>query len=99
MAEEHLLCFSCGAALDLPSGTVGRSAACSKCGADVHVCKNCLHYDEHSYNECREPQADRVVDKTRSNFCDFFSIIGRGPGAAIKSKESVLKDLNALFKK
>ena len=24
-------------------------------------------------NDCREPQAQRVLDKTRSNFCDFFS--------------------------
>jgi hypothetical protein len=32
------------------------------------------------HNECREPQAERQVDKERGNFCDWFSLGGRRPG-------------------
>lgn len=52
---------------------VGRRESCLHCGQDLHICLNCLHYDRSSYNECRENSADRVVDKDRSNFCDYFS--------------------------
>lgn len=39
-------------------------------------------------NECAEPQSDRVVDKTASNFCDYFEprtkvdLAGRKAGGA-----------------
>ena len=34
---------------------------------------NCLFYEVDSYNDCREPQAERVADKEKSNFCDYFT--------------------------
>jgi hypothetical protein len=33
------------------------------------------------YNACRETQAERVLDKERSNFCDFFRFRGEGAEA------------------
>jgi hypothetical protein len=77
---------------------VGRQAQCPSCGADLHCCLNCSFYDEGSYNECHEPQAERVLEKSRSNFCDFFSFqqTTKTSGAA----HSGAKDkLEALFKK
>ena len=64
-------CFSCGAQLDV-SGKPGRADTCSVCDADVHCCSNCEFYDHGSYNDCRETQAERVLEKDRSNFCDYF---------------------------
>lgn len=91
-------CFSCGAVVPI-LGTVGRRDECHKCGADLHVCKNCQHYDPAAYNECREPQADRVQEKERANFCDFFQP-GQGAGAdANKAKDDLLSAAEALFKK
>jgi hypothetical protein len=90
-------CFSCGEGVLNPK--VGRRDACTACGADLHVCKNCMHYDERAYNECREPQADRVLEKTRSNFCDYFSF--RSGGDRPKggsSKEDRIKKLDDIFK-
>ncbi|MBF0147729.1 MAG: hypothetical protein HQL84_13405 [Magnetococcales bacterium] len=63
-------CWKCQTNLGTCSFTRGES--CSKCGYSVRVCKNCLHYDPRAYNACREPQSERVVDKEKTNFCDFF---------------------------
>lgn len=52
----------------------GRRDECDKCRADVHVCRNCKHYDPKVYNECREPQADRVQERIDPNFVIFFEI-------------------------
>jgi hypothetical protein len=51
---------------------VGRRDTCLSCGADLHCCHNCEFYDPSFYNQCRESQAERQVDKDRSNFCDYF---------------------------
>ena len=45
---------------------------CSRCGVDLHVCFNCLFYDEGKSNKCRETQADYVRDRERANYCDYF---------------------------
>ena len=67
-------CFKCSASVDIASASnVARRDECSKCSADLHACMNCKFYDQSAYNECREPQAERVVDKDRANFCDYFT--------------------------
>jgi predicted RNA-binding Zn-ribbon protein involved in translation (DUF1610 family) len=45
---------------------------CPHCGIDLHVCLNCLFYDEGKANRCRESQADYVKDRDRANYCDYF---------------------------
>jgi hypothetical protein len=67
--------------------------------ADVRVCKNCAHYDINSYNECHEPQAERVVDKEKGTFCDYFRLSGGSEIEGSPSKEDTLADLDNLFKK
>lgn len=93
-----VFCHHCSQTVDVGE-TVGRRDSCPKCGWDLHICYDCLHYDPKAYNECREPQADRVLDKDKSNFCDFFSPradkIGGGPSQADEAKAK----LEALFKK
>ena len=94
-------CFKCGKELALPEGPVGRTSECSSCGSDARVCLNCKHYDKSSYNECREPQGDRVLDKDRRNTCDYFSLRqGGAPGAPVKDPAAdARKKLDDLFKK
>jgi hypothetical protein len=77
---------------------VGRQAQCPSCGVDLHCCLNCSFYDIGTYNDCREPQAERVLDKIRSNFCDFFKFKQTGnssSAAGLKTKDK----LEELFKK
>ena len=97
--DDRSLCFSCGKPLILPDGPVSRGATCDSCGSDVRVCLNCIHYDPQSYNECREPMSDRVVDKSRSNYCDYFSLHTGDVSAKGSKKSDVLKQLDDLFKK
>ncbi len=96
MAEVQVVCFSCGTKNPVMD-RVGRRDECDKCGADLHVCKNCRFYDENAYNECREPSADVVREKEESNFCDYFE---PGDGTFEKDKrDDLLAQAEALFKK
>ncbi|HOI75414.1 MAG TPA: hypothetical protein PLO63_14815 [Syntrophales bacterium] len=79
---------------------IGRRETCPLCGRDLHVCLCCLFYAPGSYNDCREPQAERVVVKDRSNFCDFYSFLPPGEGTPPTSPKPSPKDaLESLFKK
>ncbi len=93
-----VVCYACGAEWPVLGGTVGRRDECAKCRADLHVCRNCVHYDPVAYNECREPQADVVREKDRSNFCDYFEP-GSGGRAVADKKKDLLAAAEALFKK
>lgn len=94
------MCFSCGA--QLSSGLKpGRSETCPACDADVHCCRNCEFYDPGSYNECRETQAERVLEKERSNFCDYFSFAQDSAGGIAVGPQQGRggNPLDELFKK
>ena len=97
-----LRCFNCSAeiCIDVDSGLVGRSETCPKCLSDLRVCRNCIYYDSSSYNECREPVAERVKDKERANFCDYFrpGIDGKSSSQGGKGKGEILDELDDLFK-
>lgn len=97
VAKKILICFSCKSKQDITLG-VRRRDECSNCGADLHVCLNCRFYDKSAYNECREPSAEVVRDKDRSNFCDFFEP-GRDGNDADEKKQDLLSAAEALFKK
>lgn len=77
---------------------VGRQSQCPSCGADLHCCLNCFFYEPGAYNDCREPQAERVLDKDRSNFCDFFSFKGGAKSSGPAASDAKDK-LENLFKK
>ena len=93
------LCFSCKRELDVGEKT-GRTETCPFCNADLHCCLNCRFYDPAAYNQCREPQAERVVEKDRSNFCDYFFFRDASATEAKKGPVQEKKNpLNNLFKK
>ncbi|MBN8549174.1 MAG: hypothetical protein J0M12_07675 [Deltaproteobacteria bacterium] len=93
-------CYKCGAEQALSDRrSVGRTESCLKCASDLHCCRNCSFYDEKAYNSCREPQADRVLEKNRSNFCDFFEFAADRSMGTDNAKNKALDALNDLFKK
>ena len=69
-------CYRCGRDIGAIE-RVGRRDACLGCGVDLHCCRNCRFYDAACHNQCREPQAERQVDKECGNFCDYFSFAER----------------------
>ena len=91
-----MICVFCGEEIDIED-KVSRNDTCSNCNRDLHCCKQCKFYDPHAYNECHEVSAERVFDKERANFCEFFVPRGALQGNVNRAKEA--KDaLEALFK-
>lgn len=98
-------CQNCGCEYQVASGgIVARLATCDSCGRDLHACVHCAHYDPKAYNECHEPNAERVDDRKASNFCDYFKAVPTKPSApgqssAEKREQAARDKLNSLFKK
>jgi len=91
-------CHRCGT--PLPGGRSSRRDACGSCGADVRVCRNCSFHAAGAANECREPSAERVVDKERANFCEYFALGAAPGGLPPPGARSEGRDaLEALFRK
>lgn len=63
------------------------------------MCRNCAFYTLGAYNDCREPNAERVVDKERANFCEFFQLRGGGAEGAGAAGGTARAALDALFRK
>lgn len=75
----------------------GRRDTCEKCRAELRVCLNCSRYSESAAYQCTEPKADPVVDKDRSNHCEWFQFASRlyapkaGPDRAAEAREQFKK--------
>jgi hypothetical protein len=89
-------CWFCGKGLTL--SYYGRGDTCPQCKRDTKVCKGCEFYDPKMNNECRETQADRVVEKERSNFCDYFRPKS-GTANGMSQQDNAKSAADALFKK
>ncbi|MBN2109353.1 MAG: hypothetical protein JW832_18135 [Deltaproteobacteria bacterium] len=91
-------CHSCKKPIET-SERIGRADTCPHCGTDLHCCLNCRFYDSGSHNKCRETQAERVVDKENSNFCDYFSFAEHDAAADGAGPAPKKNPLDGLFKK
>lgn len=93
-----VLCFSCQTESQFNVSRLSFREECPKCSADLHVCKNCVHYDPKVYNECRETSAEVVLEKERANRCEYFSPSNKS-GKSGPSKADLMAAAEALFKK
>jgi hypothetical protein len=90
-------CYACGAVLD-EKLEVHRTTECPSCRRDLHVCRNCTFYAPGSHWDCAETVPECVVDKERSNFCDYFRYrIGPPPSASTDKSGETRKRLDRLF--
>jgi hypothetical protein len=100
---KQFSCHHCDSKIEFSAHQkIGRRDSCSKCGRDLHVCKNCNFFDPSAHRECRENIPERISDKEKSNFCDNFSPRPSNQLTAMgtaQSKESLLSQAEALFKK
>lgn len=71
-ASDGLVCWKCGAALPALKLPWPRKTACTGCGTELHVCRQCTHYRPHIGDQCDEPRAEHPREKDRANFCDYF---------------------------
>ncbi len=91
------VCHHCGHQLGSVE-RVGRRDACLDCGWDLHCCLNCAFHEPTAHNQCREPQAERQVDKQVGNFCEYFSF-RIGPRGKPAKDDVARTRLEALFAK
>ena len=89
-------CCHCNKDIDLAVATkISFKEECPHCYGGMHSCKMCSHYDCSQYNECKEPMADRIVDKEKNNYCDYFILGGLNQNT---TNQSALDAAKALFK-
>ena len=92
-------CYFCKEEI-LVEDKVGRNDTCPHCNRDLRCCKQCKFYDQSAYNECKEVAAERIIDKERANFCDFFLPRGsKSNGVGYNKTLEAKKALENLFKK
>jgi hypothetical protein len=96
--SHNIVCYRCGESLAALSLPLSRRDQCPQCGADVHVCKMCSHFDTRVTRQCREDGAEDVTEKERPNFCDWFVPRGDAFDPDRKSAaDSAQAALDALF--
>jgi len=98
---KKVTCFQCNYISKL-STKVSFREECPQCGADMHTCLNCRFYDTSSYNECKEPSAEKVTDKDRNNYREYFEAGGDnstiGSHSYTEKKKKQLTAAEAHFK-
>jgi hypothetical protein len=63
-------CFNCS--VTLPTGTDFKGN-CPKCGAALHCCKQCAHFEPSTRFQCVKPIPARIPYKDQANECELFS--------------------------
>jgi len=63
-------CYSCSTTL--PPGYVF-DGPCPKCGAQLHCCKQCSHFEPSTRFQCTKPIPVRIPVKDQANLCTLFS--------------------------
>ena len=70
--DSELLCFRCGNSLATLTLPLSRLDECPACAVYLHVCRMCRHFDAAVAKQCREDDAEEVLEKERANFCEWF---------------------------
>lgn len=75
-SESVFRCANCGEKrLILIGDVLPPDATCAKCGADLHTCSNCTHFDTSVRWECRKNAEipARIAKKRDRNDCPLFT--------------------------
>lgn len=88
-------CASCGE-LQSVGTAAGLAARCTGCGADLHTCTHCSHFDPGAAAQCRQPGVILVAKKSKANSCPEFEPRERQEFAAEKPAPAA-KDPRAAF--
>ncbi len=63
-------CYNCSTAL---AADTDFSGSCPKCGAALHCCKQCAHFEPSTRFQCVKPIPARIAGKDQANQCELFS--------------------------
>src|SRR4051812_22323051 len=94
-------CKHCGErVLDLDG--VGVESVCRKCGASLHACSQCVHFDSSARWECAQKIPARIVSKKAGNTCELFApakTFDLTGSRAVATPDDARSAFDALFKK
>ncbi len=85
-------CYNCATAL--PAGTDFKGT-CPKCGAALHCCKQCAHFEPSTRFQCLKPVPARIAYKDAGNECALFSprvTVARDTSSAASSAAPVVAE-------
>ena len=95
---HKVLCYRCGTSLAALSLPLSRQDECPGCRNYLHVCRMCRYFDPGVPRQCREDDAEEVIEKARLNFCDYFVASEGAFDAGRKAEEDRARSaLDALF--
>jgi len=63
-------CYNCSTALP---GDIDFRGNCPKCGAALHCCKQCAHFEPSTRFQCLKPVPARIAAKDQANECELFN--------------------------
>ncbi len=69
--REVVRCAPCGHELTVALAW-SADGKCPRCGAELHACAQCLHFDTSAPFECRQPVPARISPKDARNACTLF---------------------------
>jgi hypothetical protein len=67
--REVMRCARCG---HVTSEAIAAASRCARCGADLHACVQCSHFDAGQRFECDQQIPARVSPKDGRNDCPLF---------------------------
>ena len=66
--REVVRCARCGNEL-MAASAWSPDGSCARCGADLHTCAQCAHFDTSATYECQRPIRVRISPKDVRNTC------------------------------
>ena len=94
--REVVRCAPCGNELAVAMAW-SLDGRCARCGADLHTCAQCLHFDSSATFECHQTIPLRISPKDARNTCDKFeprtTVERETKSAAPSSARSAFDDL------
>jgi hypothetical protein len=73
--EKMKNCFRCGSAWVGLRGEPRARELCEGCGAYLHSCVNCHHFDHVLTNSCKLPHTSFVGCRDSPNYCEEFKML------------------------
>ena len=96
--SAELVCYNCNYSLAEFCLPLSRRDMCPSCSVHLHVCKMCVSYDPTVIGQCREDDAEEVLDKERLNFCEWFAPAAGAFDAGRSAEQAKAQaDLDSLF--
>ncbi|RTR41012.1 hypothetical protein EKG38_01300 [Shewanella canadensis] len=96
--SDQFICWHCGKVLEEIILPMSRREECEACGADQHVCKMCVFFNDSGRGDCKEERAEWISDRERANFCDYFKPSAKGAASDVPdANEQALAEFAELF--